>query len=357
VKQGDAQRWLAAIVESSDDGVIGEKLDGTIVSWNAAATRIYGYTASEMIGQPVLKLVPPDLVDEERTIVARLVRGERVEPYETRRRTKDGRTIDVSLSVAPILDGTGAIIGASKVARDITREKQTRDTVQQRNAELEARAAELDERLRESTRLSLALEESNAQLNKALGTARTAQLQAEDANRALLSSLVDFAKLDAGKLALELKDVPVDEILTRIEPLVRPQARARSQKLRIEIPAESMVVRADAERSIQVLRNLLSNAIKFTPLEGSISVEARKEADMVSIRVQDSGPGITDVSPDHIFEPFVQLERSLARNHGGAGLGLAISRDLARAMQGDVVFEPHAGGQGATFVFRIPRVS
>jgi PAS domain S-box-containing protein len=410
VKQGDAQRWLAAIVESSDDAIVGKRLDGTIVSWNAAATRIFGYTASEIIGQSVLTLFPPDLVDEEPIMIARLVRGERIEHFETRRRTKDGRIIDVSLSIAPIRDSSGAIIGASKIARDVTREKQMREAVQALNAELEAQAVELEERLQESTRLSLALEESNAQLNKAVGTARAAQQEAEEASRTrtdflatmshelrtplnaiggyadlmltgvvgdlstqqrdyverirksqhhlltLISSLLDFAKVDAGKLELELRDVAVDEILTSVEPLVRPQARAKNQKLRIEIPAERMIVRADAERSVQVLLNLLSNAIKFTPTEGTIAVEASKEADTVAIRVVDDGPGIPDDHAERMFEPFVQLERSLTRNHGGAGLGLAISRDLARAMHGDVIFERRAPGQGASFVFRLHRV-
>ena len=408
MKPVDAQRWLAAIVESSDDAIIGKRLDGTIVSWNAAAARIYGYTAAEMIGESVLKLFPPELVDEERTIIAKLVRGEQIEHYETKRRRKDGHIIDVSLSVAPILDATGAIIGASKIARDVTREKQMREALQNLNAELETQAVELEERLQESTRLSLALEESNTQLNRALAAARVAQQQAEEASRAktdflatmshelrtplnaiggyadllltgvsgsvsveqrdyverirksqlhlldLISSLMDFAKLDAGKLEVSLHDVPVAELLTRLETLVRPQARAKSQKLRIEIPAENLVCRADRERTLQVLLNLVSNAIKFTPTDGAIAVEAKKEDELVAIRVIDSGPGVAAEHGDRIFEPFVQLEEPLTRQHGGAGLGLAISRELARAMNGDVLLERN-GSPGATFVLQLRR--
>ncbi|HMC55830.1 MAG TPA: PAS domain-containing sensor histidine kinase [Gemmatimonadaceae bacterium] len=412
MKQGDAQRWLAAIVESSDDAVIGKRLDGTIMSWNAAATRIYGYTAAEMLGQSVLKLFPPELADEERTIVAKLVRGERIEHFETRRLTKDGRIIDVSLSVAPILDSTGAIIGASKIARDITREKQMREALQSLNAELETQAIELEERLQESTHLSLALEESNAQLNKALAAARLAQQQAEEASKArtvflatmshelrtplnaiggyadlmlsgvpqelsieerdyverirrsqqhlleMISSLLDFAKMDAGKLEVEVQDVPIEDVLTRIEPLVRAQARSKNQKLRIEIPAESMVVRANMDRAVQVLLNLVSNAIRFTASDGTISVEVKKQPDVVAIRVQDNGPGIPDEHVERVFEPFVQLDRSLTRKNGGTGLGLAISRDLARAMGGDVVFERAADREnGATFVLTLRRTA
>jgi PAS domain S-box-containing protein len=411
VKPGDAQRWLAAIVDSSDDAVIGKKLDGTIVSWNAAATRIFGYTAEEMIGASVLTLFPPELVDDERQIVAKLVRGEAIEHYETRRKRKDGHLVDVSISVAPIRDAGGAIIGASKIAREVTREKLMRDAVQNLNAELEAQAIELEERLQESTRLSLALEESNAQLNRALGAARLAQQHAEEASRVkteflatmshelrtplnaisgyadlmlggvagelsieqrdyverirkseqhlldLISTLMDFAKLEGGKLDVTVSDVPVADILIRIEPLVRSQARSKGHTLRIEIPAENLIVQADPDRTVQVLLNLVTNAIKFTPNAGTITVEAKKDDDMVSVRVMDSGPGVAAQNAERIFQPFVQLERSLTRNHGGAGLGLAISRELARAMNGDVLLEENGSRAetGAVFVLRLRR--
>ncbi|HJQ20671.1 MAG TPA: PAS domain S-box protein [Gemmatimonadaceae bacterium] len=175
MKPGDAQRWLAAIVESSDDAIIGTRLDGTIVSWNAAAARVYGYASEEMTGESVFTLFPPEVIDEERTVIAKLVRGEAVSHYESRRVRKDGVVIDVSLSVAPILDQSGAIVGASTIARDITNEKAQRDGLTSVKARLEAHVASLEQRLQETTRLSAALEESNAQLNRALAVARSAQ--------------------------------------------------------------------------------------------------------------------------------------------------------------------------------------
>jgi PAS domain S-box-containing protein len=111
---------LAAIVSSSDDAIVGKTLEGVIISWNAGATRIFGWTAEEMVGQPILRIIPPELHHEEREILAKLKRGERIEHYETVRVTKDGRAIDISLTVSPIRNQTGEIIGASKVARDVT---------------------------------------------------------------------------------------------------------------------------------------------------------------------------------------------------------------------------------------------
>jgi PAS domain S-box-containing protein len=120
----DSQR-LAAIVESSDDAIIGKDLDGIITSWNKGAERLYGYTSEEALGQPVLTLVPPDRHDEEPAILARLRRGERIDHYETVRQRKDGTLVDVSLTVSPIIDKDGTIIGASKIARDISERKRT----------------------------------------------------------------------------------------------------------------------------------------------------------------------------------------------------------------------------------------
>jgi PAS domain S-box-containing protein len=122
---------LAAIVESSDDAIISKSLEGTILSWNRGAERIFGYSAEEIIGKPIYVLIPPDRIDEEPNIVERLRRGERIDHYETVRVAKDGRTIDISLTVSPIRDSSGKIIGASKIARDITERKQAEERLRE----------------------------------------------------------------------------------------------------------------------------------------------------------------------------------------------------------------------------------
>jgi len=154
-QQSEAMRErLAAIVDSSDDAIIGKTLEGHITSWNRGAERLYGYTAAEVLGQPITLLIPPDLPDELPAILERLRRGEHIEHYETQRLRKDGTRIEVSLTISPIRDSTGRIIGASKIARDITDRKradaalrQARDSleqrVQERTADLEAANAAL----------------------------------------------------------------------------------------------------------------------------------------------------------------------------------------------------------------------
>src|SRR6185436_16086463 len=121
-----ARYWLAALIESADDAIISKTLDGIITSWNPGAERIFGYTADEAIGKPVTMLIPPDHPDEEPAILARLRKGERIEHYETIRVTKDGRHVDISLTVSPIKGPQGQIVGASKIARDITEQRQAR---------------------------------------------------------------------------------------------------------------------------------------------------------------------------------------------------------------------------------------
>ncbi|MEA2691368.1 MAG: hypothetical protein QOJ16_755, partial [Acidobacteriota bacterium] len=133
-----AQAFLAAIVESSDDAIVGKSLDGLILTWNRAAERLFGYTAEEVMGRPVSILAPPERPDEMRTILAAVRRGERLEHFETERMTKDGRRLQVSLSVSPIRDASGQVVGAAKIARDITRRKRSERELAERNEELRA---------------------------------------------------------------------------------------------------------------------------------------------------------------------------------------------------------------------------
>lgn len=409
MKPGEAQRWLAAIVESSDDAIIGKKLDGTIVSWNAAATRMFGYTAKEMIGESILKLFPPELKGEESALISRLVRGERPEHHETTRVRKDGSRVDVSLSLSPILDSSGAIVGASTIVRDVTEAKQLRASLRILNEALEHHAVELERRLKESAVMAQELQESNEQLNRAVARARQSQQEAEAANRFkseflatmshelrtplnaiggyadlmeadvhgqlpvqyrdylnrirksqlhlldLISGLLDFAKLEAGRLELDLAPVSVGDLFSRLEPMVVPQAHTKQQQLRLERPADDLRVEADGDRALQILLNLVSNAIKFTPGNGSITIAASADSNSsVIIRVQDSGPGIAPGNIERIFEPFVQIDKSLTRENPGSGLGLAISRELARAMGGDITVESEPN-RGSTFALMLKR--
>ena len=411
MQQIGADTWLAAIVNSSDDAIVGKRLDGTIVSWNQGAERVFGYTAADMIGASILTLFPPELKHEETYIIGQLTQGKRVEHFETTRIRKDGARVEVSVSVSPIRDADGTIVGAAKIARDITEAKRLRESVRILNEELEEQANALEQQLEESQAMGAELEEANAQLNEAAEAARKAQLDAEEANRAraeflrtmshelrtplnaiggyadlmesevhgplsvqyrefvdrihrsqrhlldLINGVLDFSRLEAGRLPVERGPVDVGAIFQRLLPLVDSLAREKRQQLTIEPPREPMAAMADADRTLQILLNLVSNAIKFTPDEGRIAVRAQRAPEgRLSLEVQDTGPGIAEKDQQRVFEPFVQVDRSLTRTKEGSGLGLAICRELARAMHGDVTLAS-VPGEGATFTLTLDAAS
>ena len=179
----NADSWLAAIVESSDDAIIGKTLDSVIRSWNDGARRIFGYEAREIVGKPVYVLIPPELQGEEPAIIARLLRGERVEHYETVRIRKDGVRIDVSLSVSPIRDAGGRIVGAAKVLRDVTEAKRLQRAERELFAQLQELTTELEQQVEEAQSLQEELEHTNNELAASLADAETAREQAERARR------------------------------------------------------------------------------------------------------------------------------------------------------------------------------
>jgi PAS domain S-box-containing protein len=545
-RSGELSSRLAAIVESSEDAIVGKTLDGIVTSWNAGAERVFGYTEAEMLGKPILRLLPPDRMHEETDILTRLSAGESVEHFESVRVRKDGSLIDVSVSISPVRDASGTIISASKIARDITRQKREMEAdrfLAEATAELsssldyeqtlgrvvelavprladwcsihvldadgvaqcvgEAFAATLDPRLQAMLRghvdrqtqilglqqvlrtgqsrltqgeragallgnatplppsplpaalahasvitaplpasdrvlgvLTLAIVRAgrryttrdldhateigrragvaveNARLFRAEQQARAeaehARQEAESANRAkmdflttmshelrtplnaiagyaellemgvrgaitpeqredlsrikrsqrhllsLINDVLNFARIDRGHLDLRIGVIPLNETLASVETLVAPQIASKSQSYRYTPVDASIRVRADRDKLMQVVLNLLSNAMKFTPAGGQIRVECGATDEIVSIHVADTGSGIPADKLEAIFDPFVQVERSLTRTVEGTGLGLSISRDLVRAMGGDITVHSVVG-EGSRFTVRLPR--
>ncbi|HEY4305360.1 MAG TPA: PAS domain S-box protein [Gemmatimonadaceae bacterium] len=405
--------WLAAIVESSDDAIIGKTLDSVIRSWNAAATRVFGYEADEIIGQSVLTLIPRELHHEEPQIVARLARGERIDHYETVRVRKDGSHIDVSLSVSPIRDTNGKVMGAAKIARDITEAKRLQRAEREGAEQLQALAAELEQQVEEAQSLQEELEQTNEELARALNDtqesrqlAEQAKVRAEQANAAksqflatmshelrtplnaiagyvdlldmglpgtlneaqrqhlgrikrseetllrLIEEILSFAKLESGRIEYHFEEVALDELLLSLETFVAPRLRQKGLAYHVEPCAGETRVMIDRAKVEQIALNLLSNAVKFTE-RGRIDVACAVKDETVRIQVRDTGRGIGEEYLSSIFEPFVQGDRSLTRTAEGTGLGLSISRELARSMGGDVTVESTLG-TGSTFTLILP---
>jgi PAS domain S-box-containing protein len=506
-------RELAAIVESSDDAIVSKNVDGMITGWNRAAEQMYGYAAHEAVGQSVRLIVPEDLLPEEETVLQRIRQRERVEHFETSRRRKDGSIVPVSLTVSPIRDDSGAVIGASKVARDITARKQTemeratllesertarqnlevavqqlqtalhagrmgtweyavrtgalkwspgleaihgfppgtfpgtfeafrneihpedRERVLQaigdagdkrrdhhveyriiradgavrwvqgvgqvvvgedgraermvgvcmditdrkqmdlQRAEVleqEQRArAELDRasRLKDEF-LAVLSHELRTPLNAVLGYAhllgagalpaertghavqaiqRNAQAQAR-----LVESLLDLSRIMAGKLELDLEHLDVSALVDAAVDVVQPEAEAKQITLDVAVPPKMPSLVGDSGRLQQVLWNLLSNAIKFTPSGGRIGVLVAQQDGEVTIRISDTGQGITSAFLPYVFDRFKQADGNKRRSPTGLGLGLALVREMVHAHGGTVVAESPGDGQGSTFTVRLP---
>jgi PAS domain S-box-containing protein len=354
---------LAAIVDSSEDAIISKNLDGIITSWNSGAERLFGYTASEIIGQPISRLMPPEHRKDMVDILGKISRGERVEHFETVRLTKNGKSIPVSLSVSPIRDGTGRVIGAAKIARDISDQK-----ANQVERERLLREAEDAARVREEF-LSVAGHEMRTPLTSLQFLLHTIQKRFESGQpekaveglvraRAqlqrlsqLTEELLDVTRIVAGRLTLEPENVDLVELAREITELQRDSAARTGSELRFEAPPSPVTGVWDRSRLEQVVTNLLSNAVKFG---GGKPITVRVEADVAvgTLTVRDEGIGISSADQSRIFERF---ERAVSKHsYGGLGLGLWITHQIVAAHGGRISVESQPG-QGSTFRVVLPR--
>jgi len=351
-------RRFTAIVESSDDAIISKSLDGTITSWNPAAERMFGYTAEEIIGKPISVLMPPDRHDDMEAILGRIRKGERVEHYETIRVAKNGRRIDVSLSVSPVKDSTGRIIGAAKIARDISerrraefeREQLLREAqqgVQLRDIFLSVAGHELRTPL---NALKLQLYNLERKLSASPHREAIAKAQAEvDRLTSLTARLLDVARMAAGGFEIEKSSMDLSELVRGVAARFESSATQARTPIRVETPGP---VKGMWDRTAidQVVTNVLSNAVKFGT-GGPIDVRVESDGVTAHVRVRDHGPGVAEADRDRIFERF---ERGASeRSFGGLGLGLWIARQIMSVHRGRIGVET-TPGSGATFLFELP---
>jgi PAS domain S-box-containing protein len=366
----EAAAYLAAIVESSDDAIISADLQGTIRSWNKGAERLYGYTAAEAIGKPLKMMLPPERWNEEPRILELIKKGDRIDHYETLRRRKDGTDIDISLTVSPILNHVGDVIGASKTSRDITwrkraEEERERLLARERDARSEAEEAN---RLKDEF-LATISHELRSPLNAILGWARLLRepkMQAEQLERALetiernaqsqarlIEDLLDVSRIVSGKLSVQMRPVTLNSTAHGVVADMRPDAEAKGIDLRLKEDEEIKLL-GDADRLQQVVWNLLSNAIKFTPEGGRVEVELKRVGERAELRVSDTGRGISSEFLPFVFDRFRQATRTDARSRAGLGLGLTIVRYIVEAHGGSVTAESAGVGLGATFICKLP---
>ena len=356
----ELRNLLAAIVESSDDAIISKDLNGIVTSWNRAAEQIFGYTAAEMIGQPISVIAASDRKNEMPLILERIRRGERVDHYETVRRKKSGELIDISLTVSPIYDGTGRLVGASKISRDITERKRAEkalamqaEQLARSNAELQQFAFvtshDLQEPLRTIASFSDLLRQRykgrlDPEADEIIGFVIDSATRMSEQIRDLLSYSRATDVDDFQFAPVRLSEV-VERAIDNLHIAVRESGAT------IEI-GELPEIPVDRISFVQVFQNLLSNAMKYRselPLQIRISSE-QNGSDCV-IAVTDNGLGIPERYRQTVFGLFKRLH---GNKYPGTGIGLALCKKIVEKHGGRIWVEGASGG-GSTFRFTLPR--
>jgi len=360
-KAAELQQRLCAIVESSDDAIIAKDLNGVILSWNRGAERIFGYKADEMIGKHISVLAAPDRLDEIPDILDRLRRGERVEHFKTKRRAKDGRILTVSLTVSPLIDPRGGIIGASKVARDITISESQAEALRVANNALSAVNADLEQfvysashDLQEPLRMVAAYSEMLTRtFRDKLGPDGAEYLDYVLQGALRMEQLLK--DLRAYTLVSTSRQPPVENsdsgvALERALAVLRPAISDSGARI---TSAALPIVKLQQFRLEQLFQNLISNALRYRGAAcPEIRVSAEADGNGWQFAVQDNGIGIDPKYKEQIFELFKRLH-SVAE-YPGTGMGLAICKRIVERAGGRIWVESEPG-RGSTFYFTIPQ--
>jgi PAS domain S-box-containing protein len=353
---GRESRLLSAIVDSSDDAIISKDLTGTITSWNKSAERLFGYTAEEIVGRSVTLLIPSDRQDEEPRIIERLKAGERVDHFETLRRRKDGVLLNISLTISPVRGENGEIIGASKIARDITAQKRAEAEIRRANLDLEQFAFSASHDLQEPLRSIKIYSELLAQRYRAkldgqalefLDYLRSGATRME----LLVSDLLTYTQVEKrgdGSETADASNVLAIVLENLAGSISESSARITSEPLP-EVPMHRTHLQ-------QLFQNLIGNAIKYHSPERTpqIHVSAKRQGRVQgwTFTIADNGIGIPPEYKEKIFGLFKRLHSN--EEFSGTGIGLAICKRIVDQYNGRIWVESEPG-RGSAFRFTIPQ--
>lgn len=340
VTERNRAQWLterlSAIVSSSDDAIVSKDLNGIVTSWNLAAERILGYTAEEMIGKPITTIIPPELHDDEKRILRTIARGERIEHFETVRLTKSGERIDVSLTVSPMKDASGRIVGAAKIARDITLRKKAEHALHtaEKLASVGRMAAtvahEINNPLEALTNLIYLARNSDtkSEIDEYLAAAE------EELDRVshLTKQTLGFYRETKGSSSIRVGSL-VNSLLT----VFSSRTRSKGIAIRTEIEEDPEICAVPGELR-QLIANLVSNSIDAVGAGGRIRIRVSAARDWrhnhregVRLTVADSGAGISDELRLQLFEPFFTTKKDV-----GTGLGLWVCKSIVEKHHGTI---------------------
>lgn len=338
-------------MDASDDAIICKDLNGTILSWNPAATRMFGYQPDEIIGKSILTIIPPSLHHEEEEVLRRLRAGERIDCYETIQRRKDGSCVDVLLTISPLKDGTGRVFGVLKIARDISEHKRMqRALVESEKLAATGRLAaaiahEINNPLESVTNLAYLLS-----IDKSLSeTARNyAKLMLEEISRAneITKQMLAYYR-DTGRPS----KVQLSQVVDNVLELNRPRISNHRIKIRRDYRTKETVYGFAAEIR-QVVANLLLNAMDAIPEGGTICVRVSRDSipkqDRIRLTIADNGHGVAKANRKRIFEPFFTT-----KGNQGNGLGLWVSRGIVEKHRGKILVRSRVTPNNSGTVFSV----
>jgi PAS domain S-box-containing protein len=339
---------LAAIIESSDDAIISKTLESVITSWNDSAQRMFGYTADEIIGETIYKLIPSDRQDEEPHILSRLKNGQRVEHFETKRITKHGTLVDVSLTISPIKDRQGKIIGLSKIARDITDKKldeiRKNDFIGMASHELKTPLTSLTAMVQllktklknsEDPIVPNLLDKANVQVKKMT---------------TMINGFLNISRLESGKIQIDKQKLNLEDLVAEI--IEETELTVSSHIIKFE-PGGPVVINADTGKINSVITNLIGNAIKYSPKGTVIEVKCEVIGQNAQVSIKDEGIGIKPRDIGNLFERYYRVEDSSTQHISGFGIGLYLSAEIIRRHDGKIWVESESG-VGSVFYFSLP---
>lgn len=358
----EARSHLAALVESSDDAIISKALDGTIMSWNAGAERMYGYSAAEALGRPISLIMPPDHSNELSAILEKIKRGEGINHFDTVRVRKDGQRIDVSLTVSPIEEAKGRILGASVIARDITEQKRANEEIRVMTQQLwqaaklasvgELAASIAHELNNPLATVSLRIESVLARTPRDDPRRKALEIIDQETKRMgeLVANLLQFSRRGDGQVST----VDIRQELTKAVELIHHHFRKRLITVVQEIAPDMPVIYSDRQKLRQVFLNLLTNASDAMPQGGTLTLRASaatldKGKPAVLIEFADTGVGIPIENLEKIMEPFFTTKEE----GKGTGLGLAICRRVIQEGRGTIQITSEVG-TGTTVRILLP---
>ncbi len=349
----EALAQLAAIVESSNDAIIGKTLDGIITSWNSGAEKIYGYSAQEAIGSPISVLAPPELPDDESQFLERIKRGDRVDRYETVRLRKDGEQINVSLTISPIKDVTGNIIGASTIARDITEHKRIQRAMKDSDklvtvGKLAAGVAHSVRNPLTSVKMRLFSMERTVGLSES--EREDLKVIAEEIRHidGIVRNFLEYSR----RPRLRMQKISPSDVVDMALNLLKQRLDSYGVEVRLSRQSWLPEIYADPDQLKEALVNLLVNSSEAMGYGGLIVIREEEVVDepwgrKVVIRVSDNGPGFPESIQGELFEPFFTTKEE------GTGLGLTIAARIIEDHGGKLELSSREG-EGATSTISLP---